>query len=81
MPFIYEIPDNFYGLFRSYNRDTYVEALLRIHEEYQYNNYFLSKDLCLQILSDQFSKRKISIMREEQESEEDILEYLRHPGF
>ena len=74
MPFIYEIPDNFYSLFRSYNRDTYVEALLRIHEEYQYNNYFLSKDLCLQILSDQFSKRKISIMREEQESEEDVLE-------
>ncbi len=74
MPFIYEIPDHFYRLFRSYNRETYIEALLRIHEEYQYNNYFLSKEMCLQVLSEQFSGKKISIMREEQESEEDMME-------
>ncbi len=74
MAFIYEIPDSFYSLFRSYNRETYVEALLRINEEYQYNNYFLSKELCLQVLSEYFSRKKISIMREEQETEEDVKE-------
>ena len=74
MAFIYEIPDSFYSLFRSYNRETYVEALLRINEEYQYNNYFLSKELCLQVLGEYFSRKKISIMREEQETEEDVKE-------
>lgn len=74
MPFIHEIPDSFYRLFRSYNRETYVEALLRINEEYQYNNYFLSRELCLQILGEHFSKSRISIMREEQETEEDLME-------
>lgn len=74
MAFIHEIPDSFYSLFRSYNRETYVEALLRINEEYQYNNYFLSKELCLQVLGEYFSRKKISIMREEQETEEDVKE-------
>ena len=39
-----EIPDTFWSLFRSVNRDIYIEALLCINEEYEYNNYFLTKD-------------------------------------
>ena len=32
--------DRFWGLFRSVNRSIYIEALLRINEEYEYSNYF-----------------------------------------
>lgn len=47
-----EIPDTFWSLFRSVNRDIYIEALLCINEEYEYNNYFLTKEVCIQILSE-----------------------------
>ena len=30
-----EIPDSFWGLFRSRNRQIYIDALLKINEEYQ----------------------------------------------
>ncbi len=30
-----EIPDSFWGLFRSRNRQVYIDALLQINEEYQ----------------------------------------------
>ena len=36
----YEIPDTFWSLFRSVNREIYMESLLVINEEYQYSNYF-----------------------------------------
>ena len=42
MQFYYEIPASFWSLFRSVNRDVYIEALLAVNDEYQYNNYFLS---------------------------------------
>lgn len=74
MPLMNEIPDGFWSLFRSYNRETYIEALLKISEEYQYNNYFLSREICIQVLGNYFSQRRISIMQEEQESEADVLE-------
>ena len=47
--FQYEIPPSFWGLFRSANREIYIEALLAINEEYQYSNYFLSREACLQV--------------------------------
>ena len=74
MPLMNEIPDSFWSLFRSYNRETYIEALLKISEEYQYNNYFLSREVCIQVLGNFFSQRRISIMQEEQETDEDLLE-------
>jgi len=67
-----EIPESFWSLFRSYNRDTYMEALLKINEEYQYNSYFLSREVCIQILQGYFSER--SILKEEQETDADLLE-------
>ena len=50
MQFYYEIPASFWSLFRSVNRDVYIEALLAVNDEYQYNNYFLSREACLQVL-------------------------------
>ena len=41
MKFAYDIPDSFWSLFRSMNRELYMEALLKINEEYEYNNYYL----------------------------------------
>lgn len=45
MKFAYDIPDSFWSLFRSMNRELYMEALLKINEEYEYNNYYLSKSM------------------------------------
>lgn len=74
MQFQYEIPASFWSLFRSVNRDTYIEALLCISEEYEYNNYFLSREVCLQVLSDLYTKQRITLEKEELESDLDVLE-------
>ena len=70
----YEIPDTFWSLFRSVNREIYMESLLVINEEYQYSNYFLTKEICVQVLSDMHAKKRIQLMREEDETETDLLE-------
>lgn len=74
MQLMNEIPDGFWGLFRSCNRRVYMNAILRIHEEYQYNNYFLSMEMCVRVLNDYFSNSPVSMMRDEQETEEDAEE-------
>ncbi len=56
----FEIPDGFWSLFRSVNRETYIEALLAINEEYEYNNYFLTKEACIQVLSDKNAREHLS---------------------
>ena len=70
----FEIPDSFWSLFRSVNRETYIEALLCINEEYQYSNYFLTREICIQALSDFYVKQQIELRREEDETEIDLLE-------
>lgn len=70
----YEIPDSFWTLFRSVNREAYIEALLYINEEYQYSNYFLTKEMCIQVLADLNAKNQIDLKREENETEYDMLE-------
>lgn len=69
-----EIPERFWGLFRSVNREVYVEALLKINEEYEYNNYFLSREACIWVLNDHFAQKAVWIRpeTEEEEIEEDI---------
>ena len=67
-----EIPDSFWGLFRSKNRQIYIDALLKINEEYQYSNYFLSKEICIATLSDYFSGNQVVLETEEQEQEEEL---------
>lgn len=71
MKFVYDISPEFWGLFRSQNRETYIEALLAISDEYQYNNYFLSKEACVQILNEMCAARHYSFEREEDETEEE----------
>ena len=69
-----EIPDTFWGLFRSVNREIYIDALLYINEEYQYNNYFLTKEACIQVLGDMNARKRYELKWEESESEFDMLE-------
>lgn len=69
-----EIPDRFWGLFRSVNRSTYIEALLKINEEYEYSNYFLSREVCLQVLEEYFAAKRLVIWQDELEDEADTLQ-------
>lgn len=71
MKFIYDVPTEFWGLFRSQNRDIYIEALLSINDEYQYNNYYLSREACVQILSEMCEVSRYNLAREEDETEEE----------
>lgn len=71
-----EIPDSFWSLFRSKNRQIYIEALLQVNEEYQYSNYYLSREICIQTLSDYFAKQKVTLEQEETEDDFDLLEPL-----
>ena len=76
MKFIYDVPRNFWGLFRSVNREIYMEALLAISDEYQYNNYYLSREACLAVLGDMCSTGRIRLMREEEEDEQEFQESM-----
>lgn len=69
-----EIPITFWSLFRSGNRSVYIDALLRINEEYQYSNYYLSKEVCIQALSDHYSKQRVMLEQDELEDDFDLLE-------
>ena len=71
-----EIPESFWGLFRSGNRQIYIEALLQVNEEYQYSNYYLSREICIQTLSDYFARQKVTLEQEETEDDFDMLEPL-----
>lgn len=64
MEYRYEIPQEFWGLFRSANREIYMEALLAINEEYEYSNYFLSRETCVQVLSEMCNARAFAYQEE-----------------
>ena len=70
----YEILDTFWSLFRSVNREIYMESLLVINEEYQYSNCFLTKEICVQVLSDMNAQKQVLLQREENETDFDMLE-------
>ena len=70
----YEILDTFWSLFRSVNREIYMESLLVINEEYQYSNYCLTKEICVQVLSDMNAQKQVLLQREENETDFDMLE-------
>ncbi len=76
MNYQYDIPPSFWSLFRSLNRDTYIEALLAISDEYQYNNYFLTKEACIQVLTDMCASQSLRMEREETETDEEAGETL-----
>ena len=75
-----EIPDSFWSLFRSVNREIYIDALLCINEEYEYSNYFLTREVCLQVLSDMNARRKIRLERRKRRRILICLRPLR-PGY
>lgn len=72
MDSIYQIPERFWGLFQSQNRYIYIESLMLIYEEYLYNDYFLTKDTCIQILADHFAQRCVDVSTDEIEEEENV---------
>ena len=74
MSLLQEIPDRFWGLFRSCNREIYMEALLCINGEYEYSNYYLSREVCIQTLNEHFFRKNIGLMQDEYEGELDVLE-------
>ena len=74
MSLLQQIPDSFWGLFRSCNREIYMEALLCINEEYEYSNYYLSREVCIQTLNEHFSRKQVGLLWDEYEGELDVLE-------
>ena len=69
-----KIPEQFWGLFHSRNRYIYMEAVIVIRQEYLYNDYFLSRDTCIQILKDHFSEEKILMLPDDDEEETSLYE-------
>lgn len=74
MKLMNDIPERFWGLFRSINRSVYIEALLKISEEYEFSNYYLSREVCIQLLNEYFSSRKCVIWQDDLEDDSDVLE-------
>lgn len=56
-----KIPQELWKLFRSNNRFIYIEALIVIYEEYLYNDYFLTRETCIRLLSEYFEGRIIDV--------------------
>ena len=66
-----KIPQEFWNLFRSSNRYIYIESLMAIYEEYLYNDYFLTRDTGIRILSEHFEGRMIDVSGDDDEIEVD----------
>lgn len=69
-----KIPQEFWKLFRSCNRYIYIESLLTIYEDYLYNDYFLTKETCIYLLSEHFEGRLIDVSADDEEMETDVNE-------
>lgn len=70
MEFRERLPERFFGLFQSQNRYLYIESLLLIYDEYLYNDYFLTRDTCIRLLSDHFARRIVDVSADRIEGEE-----------
>ena len=70
----FEIPDKFWGGCSGRLTGRLMEALLNINEEYQYSGYFLTREVCIQVLSDRYIKKHFRLKQEEDETEFDLLE-------
>lgn len=69
-----KIPQSFWGLFQSQNRYIYMESLMLLYDEYLYNDYFLTRETCIQLLADYFANRFVDISADEEEDEMDKTE-------
>ena len=68
------IPEQFWGLFASRNRMIYIEALMVISQEYLYNDYFLSRDTCIQVLREHFTGKQLLMVPDDDEEESSLYE-------
>ncbi|WMJ89704.1 Wadjet anti-phage system protein JetA family protein [Anaerocolumna sp. MB42-C2] len=71
---ILKIPQQFFRLFYSRNRYIYMESLMIIYDEYLYNDYFLSKETCIQLIAEHFSDRIVDITADDEEGDTDTYE-------
>jgi hypothetical protein len=71
---ILKLPQQFWTVFSSRNRYIYMEALLTIYDEYLYNDYFLTKETCIQLIAERFSDRIVDISADDEEQDADKME-------
>lgn len=71
---IMNIPEGFFSLFNSKNRYIYIESLILIYDEYLYNDYFLTKDTCIQLLEDLYANRIVDISADDADDDTDMSE-------
>ncbi len=71
---ILKLPHQFWSIFSSRNRYIYMEALLTIFDEYLYNDYFLTKEICIQLIAEHFSDRIVDISADDEEQDTDSME-------
>ncbi|MDF2589442.1 MAG: hypothetical protein K0S41_3283 [Anaerocolumna sp.] len=71
---IHKIPQQFWSLFKSQNRYIYMESLMLIYDEYLYNDYFLTRESCVQLIAEYFSNRIVDISADDEEEDVDIYE-------
>ena len=71
---ILKLPQQFWSVFSSRNRYIYMEALLTIYDEYLYNDYFLTKEICIQLIAEHFADRIVDITADDEEQEADNME-------
>lgn len=71
---ILKLPQQFWSVFSSRNRYIYMEALLTIYDEYLYNDYFLTKETCIQLIAEHFSDRIVDISADDEEQDADQME-------
>lgn len=71
---ILKLPQQFWSVFSSRNRYIYLEALLAIYDEYLYNDYFLTKEICIQLIAEHFSDRIVDISADDEELDTDAYE-------
>lgn len=51
-----------------------MESLLTIYDEYLYNDYFLTKELCIQLIAEHFEDRIVDISADDEELDVDSME-------
>mgnify|MGYP001160690252 CR=1 FL=1 len=71
---ILKLSQQFWSLFTSKNRYIYIEALMAIYDEYLYNDYFLTKETCIQIIAEHFADRIVDISADDDDTDVDQME-------
>jgi len=67
-----KIPQEFWNLFRSSNRYIYIEALITIYNEYLYNDYFLTRETCIRLVSEHFEGRLIDVSADDDANQTNV---------